>query len=66
MSGTPHAVCGYDSLIYIPSSSSPEYSLFVGDLSPDVDDGMIYEFFVKVYPSCRGGKVVVDQTGVSK
>ncbi|KAH0631259.1 hypothetical protein JD844_005520 [Phrynosoma platyrhinos] len=46
--------------------NSPEYSLFVGDLSPDVDDGMIYEFFVKVYPSCRGGKVVVDQTGVSK
>ncbi|XP_033013831.1 tRNA selenocysteine 1-associated protein 1 isoform X3 [Lacerta agilis] len=45
--------------------NSPEYSLFVGDLSPDVDDGMIYEFFVKVYPSCRGGKVVVDQTGVS-
>nr|XP_025043493.1 tRNA selenocysteine 1-associated protein 1 isoform X2 [Pelodiscus sinensis] len=44
----------------------PEYSLFVGDLTPDVDDGMLYEFFVKVYPSCRGGKVVLDQTGVSK
>nr|2DHG_A Chain A, tRNA selenocysteine associated protein (SECP43) [Homo sapiens] len=47
-------------------SSGPEYSLFVGDLTPDVDDGMLYEFFVKVYPSCRGGKVVLDQTGVSK
>ncbi|XP_032103470.1 tRNA selenocysteine 1-associated protein 1, partial [Sapajus apella] len=46
--------------------NSPEYSLFVGDLTPDVDDGMLYEFFVKVYPSCRGGKVVLDQTGVSK
>lgn len=45
---------------------SPEYSLFVGDLTPDVDDGMLYEFFVKVYPSCRGGKVVLDQAGVSK
>ncbi|KFZ59292.1 tRNA selenocysteine 1-associated protein 1, partial [Antrostomus carolinensis] len=44
----------------------PEYSLFVGDLTPDVDDGMLYEFFVKVYPSCRGGKVVLDQAGVSK
>ncbi|XP_006021955.1 tRNA selenocysteine 1-associated protein 1 [Alligator sinensis] len=46
--------------------NSPEYSLFVGDLTPDVDDGMLYEFFVKVYPSCRGGKVVLDQSGVSK
>uniref|UniRef100_A0A8C6R8J3 tRNA selenocysteine 1-associated protein 1 n=1 Tax=Nannospalax galili TaxID=1026970 RepID=A0A8C6R8J3_NANGA len=46
--------------------NSPEYSLFVGDLTPDVDDGMLYEFFVKVYPSCRGGKVVLDQTGASK
>ncbi|XP_035421033.1 tRNA selenocysteine 1-associated protein 1 isoform X2 [Cygnus olor] len=46
--------------------NSPEYSLFVGDLTPDVDDGMLYEFFVKVYPSCRGGKVVLDQAGVSK
>ncbi|XP_065553857.1 tRNA selenocysteine 1-associated protein 1 isoform X4 [Lathamus discolor] len=45
--------------------NSPEYSLFVGDLTPDVDDGMLYEFFVKVYPSCRGGKVVLDQAGVS-
>ncbi|XP_072465687.1 tRNA selenocysteine 1-associated protein 1 isoform X6 [Notamacropus eugenii] len=46
--------------------NSPEYSLFVRDLSPDVDDGMLYEFFVKVYPSCRGGKVVLDQAGISK
>lgn len=42
------------------------YSLFVGDLTPDVDDGMLYEFFYNRYPSCRGGKVVLDSMGNSK
>uniref|UniRef100_A0AAY4EG06 tRNA selenocysteine 1-associated protein 1 n=1 Tax=Denticeps clupeoides TaxID=299321 RepID=A0AAY4EG06_9TELE len=36
------------------------YSLFVGDLSPDVDDGMLYEFFCHLFPSCRSGMVVLD------
>lgn len=45
---------------------SQMYSLFVGDLTPDVDDGMLYEFFYNRYPSCRGGKVVLDSMGNSK
>ncbi|XP_069080256.1 tRNA selenocysteine 1-associated protein 1 isoform X3 [Pleurodeles waltl] len=48
-----------------PPENNQEYSLFVGDLTSDVDNEMLYNFFVKVYPSCRGGKVVVDQAGVS-
>uniref|UniRef100_A0A3P8QCY7 tRNA selenocysteine 1-associated protein 1 n=2 Tax=Astatotilapia calliptera TaxID=8154 RepID=A0A3P8QCY7_ASTCA len=46
--------------------SGQMYSLFVGDLTPDVDDGMLYEFFYNRYPSCRGGKVVLDSMGNSK
>ncbi|XP_008330080.1 tRNA selenocysteine 1-associated protein 1 isoform X2 [Cynoglossus semilaevis] len=46
--------------------TSQLYSLFVGDLTPEVDDGMLYEFFYNRYPTCRGGKVVLDSMGNSK
>lgn len=46
--------------------AGPMYSLFVGDLTPEVDDGMLYEFFYNRYPTCRGGKVVLDALGNSK
>ncbi|XP_028675707.1 tRNA selenocysteine 1-associated protein 1-like isoform X4 [Erpetoichthys calabaricus] len=48
------------------ADNSPEYSVFVGDLTSDVDDGMLYEFFLSRYPSCRGGKVVLDHLGNSR
>lgn len=47
------------------SFSCPEYSLFVGDLTSDVDDGMLYEFFVRAHPPAGEARWVLDQTGGS-
>jgi len=43
-----------------------EFSLWVGDLSPDVDDYQLYKAFASRYESIRAAKVVLDSTGYSK
>uniref|UniRef100_A0AAY4AK37 tRNA selenocysteine-associated protein 1 n=1 Tax=Denticeps clupeoides TaxID=299321 RepID=A0AAY4AK37_9TELE len=44
----------------------PEFSVFVGDLTSEVDDYQLHQFFLKKFPSCKGGKVVTDPYGNSK
>lgn len=44
----------------------PEYSLFVGDLTEDVDDLILYSHFHTHYKNLRGAKVVVDENGKSR
>ncbi|KAG1947463.1 RNA-binding (RRM/RBD/RNP motifs) family protein [Pimephales promelas] len=46
--------------------SCSTFSLFVSDLTPDVDDGMLYEFFNFHFSSCCNGKIVLDSKGDSK
>eukprot|EP00249_Psilotum_nudum_P012241 c23670_g1_i2 orf=1-1017(-) len=47
--------------------SGPDFSIFVGDLGPDVTDSLLTETFQSHYPSIRGAKVVIDpNTGCSK
>jgi len=41
-------------------------SIWVGDLSPDVDDYALYQFFTQRYQSVRCAKVVLDESGFSK
>lgn len=43
-----------------------EFSLFVGELSDDVDDYILYTAFKKRYESCHTAKVVFDPRGLSK
>ncbi|XP_048582756.1 tRNA selenocysteine 1-associated protein 1 [Nematostella vectensis] len=44
----------------------PEFSIFVGDLTPDVNDHMLQEFFQSRFPSCKAAKVVLDASGNSR
>ncbi|KAG0454860.1 hypothetical protein HPP92_024152 [Vanilla planifolia] len=44
-----------------------DYTIFVGDLAPDVTDYLLQETFQVQYPSVKGAKVVIDRvTGRSK
>ncbi|XP_054624354.1 tRNA selenocysteine 1-associated protein 1-like [Dunckerocampus dactyliophorus] len=45
--------------------AGPEFSVFVGDLSSEVDDYQLHQVFKK-FPSCKGAKVVTDQYGYSR
>ncbi|KAG5286816.1 hypothetical protein AALO_G00019100 [Alosa alosa] len=44
----------------------PEFSVFVGDLTSEVDDYQLHQFFLKKYTSCKGAKVVTDPYGNSR
>ncbi|KAI1902159.1 hypothetical protein AGOR_G00041830 [Albula goreensis] len=48
------------------ADTGPEYSIFVGDLSSEVDDAQLHQFFAKKYTSCKSGKVVTDPYGNSR
>lgn len=43
------------------SDDSPDYTIFVGDLAPDVTDYMLQETFRARYPTVKGAKVVIDR-----
>lgn len=47
-------------------STDREYSLWVGDLSTEVDDYSLYRTFASRYPSTRTAKVIMDNQGYSK
>ncbi|XP_063689820.1 tRNA selenocysteine 1-associated protein 1-like [Bolinopsis microptera] len=46
--------------------SREEFSIYVGDLSPEVDDNSLFKFFATSLSSCKSAKVVTEQNGQSK
>ncbi|XP_060860100.1 tRNA selenocysteine 1-associated protein 1-like [Metopolophium dirhodum] len=48
------------------TASGTDFSVWLGKLSPDVDDYQLYKTFAYRYPSIRTAKVVLDSSGFSK
>jgi len=48
------------------SAGHPDFSLFVGGLSEEVDDNLLYRTFSTFFPTVSYAKVVTDNAGVSK
>lgn len=44
----------------------PDTSIWAGDLTPEVDDFALYQFFSQRYQTVRCAKVVLDESGFSK
>ena len=50
-----------------PSERTSEYSVWVGDLDPAVDDETLFQHFASRYTSTTAAKVVCDKnTGMSR
>jgi len=43
-----------------------DHSIWVGDLTPDIDDLQLYKFFSARFQSIKSAKVVLDEAGFSK
>jgi RNA recognition motif-containing protein len=57
------------SLTYILSRDErgPEYSIFVGDLGPEVNEYVLHSLFQNKYPSCKSSKIMSDPiSGLSR
>lgn len=63
--GAPGGAVGSAAAPFAPPAN--EFSLFVGDVSPDVTDALLADCFRQRYPATRSAKVVTDAaTGRSK
>ena len=59
-------VFGKCHFIFILMHFRPSFSIFVGDLDPNVTDDKLEDFFLKKYRSVKGGKVMYDENGDSR
>ena len=54
-------------LIVSSDDRSPEYSIFVGDLGPEVNEYVLVSLFQSRFPSCKSAKIMTDPlSGMSR
>lgn len=46
--------------IYFRDDREPEFSIFVGDLGPEVNEYLLVSLFQSRYPSCKSAKIMTD------
>mgnify|MGYP005987989245 FL=1 len=53
--------------LYKRDDRGPEYSIFVGDLGPEVNEYVLVSLFQARFPSCKSAKIMTDaMTGQSR
>jgi RNA recognition motif-containing protein len=64
-----NSATGSQTLSHHPSSDDrgPEYSIFVGDLGPEVNEYVLVSLFQSRFPSCKSAKIMTDPvSGMSR
>lgn len=49
-----------ESLLSGSDDRGPEYSIFVGDLGPEVNEYVLVSLFQARFPSCKSAKIMTD------
>lgn len=48
--------------MYFSDERGPEFSIFVGDLGPEVNEFVLVSLFQARFPSCKSAKIMTDAT----
>lgn len=48
--------------MYCSDERGPEFSIFVGDLGPEVNEFVLVSLFQARFPSCKSAKIMTDAT----
>src|SRR4051812_16987856 len=63
----PTAVLRFSSNLPCSDDRGPEFSIFVGDLGPEVNEFVLVSLFQARFPSCKSAKIMTDAvTGQSR
>lgn len=63
----PLVALGLSDVFHSREDRTPEYSIFVGDLGPEVNEYVLVSLFQSRFPSCKSAKIMTDPiSGMSR